>query len=201
MKGGKTFACPECSATFSEQGKLKLHTDRIHERKKPFICPVCTSTFAVKCDLKKHVDSVHEGKKPFRCSVCSAMFQSLMKHTAAVHERKKPFICTISSSTFSEKGTLKKHINSIHERKRPFSCPECCAAFSQKRRSKATHWKCSWREETKPYSSVCSSAFSTKQNLKQHIASIHEGKKLFPHSHVRSVLYFLLKNVISLNTL
>ena len=89
----KPWACDLCDATFGEKGKLKRHTESVHEGKKPFSCAFCDSRFSQKKGLESHVDSVHEEKKQFKCGFCDKWFafkHNLNRHIKYVHEKEKP---------------------------------------------------------------------------------------------------------------
>jgi len=65
----KTFVkkpqCEICNATFTRKTDLKIHTETIHEGKKPepVQCEICNTVFTQKKSLNSHIAAVHEGKK------------------------------------------------------------------------------------------------------------------------------------------
>ncbi|EGG02366.1 uncharacterized protein MELLADRAFT_72813 [Melampsora larici-populina 98AG31] len=57
-----TRKCPECSATFTRNDRLKYHFDAKHAKVPPACsCPVvgCSKSFRQKSDLSRHIKSVH----------------------------------------------------------------------------------------------------------------------------------------------
>ena len=86
-------------------------------------CKTCNSLFKTKYQLKIHTESVHEGKKPFKCKICDARFTengSLKRHVASVHKGRKPFKCNICEASFAQKAHLNTHVASVHEGHKAF---------------------------------------------------------------------------------
>ena len=62
-EGEKTYECEICDGNFTQLSGLKVHMERIHEKKMPTIeCPICGAQLT-KSDLAVHVCSIHEGRK------------------------------------------------------------------------------------------------------------------------------------------
>eukprot|EP00178_Gracilaria_changii_P027288 TRINITY_DN858_c0_g1_i1.p1 TRINITY_DN858_c0_g1~~TRINITY_DN858_c0_g1_i1.p1 ORF type:complete len:357 (+),score=50.67 TRINITY_DN858_c0_g1_i1:270-1340(+) len=97
--------------------KKKSHRGSNGGRAKSFACSQCSSTFSQQFNLNKHVRAVHERRRPFECSVCHARFQQKSHrtmHFLAVHEKLRQFSCDQCNASFSWRGVLKKHRKSIH---------------------------------------------------------------------------------------
>jgi KRAB domain-containing zinc finger protein len=56
----KKATCTLCKKEFSSGRALKLHTDAVHEKKRPFTCHLCDSSFAQGSTLKTHIKGKHK---------------------------------------------------------------------------------------------------------------------------------------------
>ena len=53
---------------------------------KSFSCPICFTTFTQECHLNVHIVAVHVGLKPHKCQICSEAYirkSELEKHISA----------------------------------------------------------------------------------------------------------------------
>ena len=66
--------CEICDKTFSSNGALRKHFDRIHNLKETYQCNVCSHLFNQKVNLKKHIDEVHKNIKKHICESCKKHF-------------------------------------------------------------------------------------------------------------------------------
>ena len=118
------------------------------------------SCFKINCEallktsekIKEHIEKDHNGK-PYTCEKCLADFQlkdNLYKHAKSAHgvNLEKNQKCFICDHVTTGPKLLELHIAKVHEGKKPFSCEKCDKGFSK------------------------------KFNLKEHVQSVHEGRKL-----------------------
>ena len=66
-KERKKIQCPICGSTAVSKSSMKIHTDSVHEGKKPHKCSFCNKSFSTKSNLKKHIKSVKDKLKPSKC--------------------------------------------------------------------------------------------------------------------------------------
>lgn len=154
---------------------VMIGVDENGMRTRRHLCKGCGKTFGHCSDLRKHV-LVHTGERPFHCRVCTKTFSrstNLNKHMK-VHTGQKPYFCTDCPKSFATKGDLQRHLI-IHSGIKPFACHLCNQCFSRK--DKLTrhlklhesgglgkmNFKCT----------LCSVAYHSKLDLKQHIESTH----------------------------
>ena len=107
-KERKKLQCPICGSTAVSKSSMKIHTDTVHEGKKPHKCSICDKSFSIKCNLKKHIKSVHEQIKPYKCSSCdysSSQKDNLTTHISSVHE-KKSHISALFVNSVAQKKVL-----------------------------------------------------------------------------------------------
>ena len=202
-EGKKPFKCPQCEYQTSQKGNLNKHISNVHEGKKPFQCNQCKYSSAYEHHLKHHISSVHDGIKPFICNVCNAGFSRnsyLESHISFVHEGKKPFRCGSCDTSFARKESLKSHFAACQ------GSPEK-PAFNYENMNLSHLPLPNFEIKQEPventgdiqtevydfednpgpnkvkkggiFCTICNARLSTKDNLRHHIASIHEGKR--PH--------------------
>ena len=194
------FNCEKCNKGFSRKESLEQHKTTVHDGVKPFECEFesCGSTFARKFELQKHVKIIHDKvlpEKRFKCTVhpCKAAFSHKghwSEHLKKIHGEKNPYKCQICSDVeFSTKNELTHHTKNIHDVNikaerfgkmiladrfsAQFSCDICLKNFPTKQEIKE-HLKLV-HEGRKPYKcELCSAKFEAKHHLKVHIAGNHQ---------------------------
>ena len=140
------FSCDLCEFVCGKEGFLKMHVQRIHEKK--FIC----SGSAAKCDfvgrkkkeLDEHLKICHK-EELSTCSLCnyaSVRKAVLRSHIERVHKQMKKFRCAKCNYKSYEKRDLTFHENSFHKKKFNIKCKLCrfsCLSFARLRSHKKTH--------------------------------------------------------------
>ncbi|KAM8967779.1 zinc finger protein ZFAT [Pelodytes ibericus] len=128
----KTYSCPSCEKSFSDDRLIKSHIQTHHPDvsatllsevlgrkvqlkgligKRAVKCPYCDSCFMKNgSDLQRHIWA-HEGLKPFKCTVCdyAARSKSNLKAHMNRHSTEKTHLCDMCGKKFKSKGTLKSH--------------------------------------------------------------------------------------------
>merc|ERR1712179_456145 len=90
--------------TFYQAGKLKMHIEGVHEKKKNHKCQTCQKTFYLAGKLKRHIEAVHKKIKNHQCETCPRAFfeaRDLKKHVESVHEKKIIYNCETSQNDLS----------------------------------------------------------------------------------------------------
>ena len=203
-EGEKTsFECPFCKMTFELQKEMQNHVSSIHQGLKPYTCSLCNLAFSQKGNLKKHIRSKHDPekvqiKKPFQCSLCEMTFNlkgSLKRHIMEKHDEIKPFTCLECGVSFPRNEYLKYHIAKVHEGKMPEEVdPNIKKEITESSNSQIDndlmykvqaelannpdHENMVKQEENnKPSICLeCGDNFLSNEELKRHIAEVHEGK-------------------------
>ena len=175
----------------------------------PYNCKNCDSAYEFSKDLILHTESIHEGKKPFTCLICQKSFSQEIdsqmhtcrngldfSNTLFVKEYK----CELCKAGFKSVDTLNFHKRScswVHERKN-----------IMKDNIKVVRKQMKYLEEKGLYDNVfrpynckhCDSAFEFNKDLILHKESIHERKEIFKCSIClksfcqENFLYILAKN-------
>ena len=120
-----------CGKDFADNGNLKKHVLRTHNKDEPFECGICKRTFAFIGDFTTHKKS-HE---PFKCSFenCKKEYKdknSFDSHLR-IHSGDKPFACEQCDKSFTHKKYLFAH-EKIHSGEKPHLCASCNVSFAQK---------------------------------------------------------------------
>ncbi|CAJ0929362.1 unnamed protein product [Ranitomeya imitator] len=128
----KTYSCPACKKSFSDDRLIKSHIKANHPEvsaslisevlgrkvqlkgligKRAAKCPYCDSYFMKNgSDLQRHIWA-HEGLKPFKCTACdyATRSKSNLKAHMNRHSTEKTHLCDMCGKKFKTKGTLKSH--------------------------------------------------------------------------------------------
>ena len=181
----KTFLSisePGPSGLQTQKSKQKMGVKRTKKssqiQKKGHSCPVCQKSFATIDKLSKH-QQTHSGSSPFRCEHCKKSFSSkfkLVRHVL-IHSDRKPFSCTVCERTFHRKDHLKNHIKVHSPSKKVYVCekPDCKKEYTSLM-SYRKHQALQAAEEGSLQCQICSSVFSTKEEILYHL-KIHAGSR------------------------
>jgi len=154
-----------------------------------FQCETCPKKFKRESCLEHHRKRVHLNIREFKCATCGKEFSAerhLKQHTL-VHTGLKLHTCELCGTSFKQKPHLKSHIKHVHEgvkrikidRNMNVQCGKCgklCFNQQSLQIHEKTHTG-SLAERKIFTCNFCSAAFTTAQNLKGHVKSVHEGVK------------------------
>ncbi|XP_062862385.1 zinc finger protein 142 [Trichomycterus rosablanca] len=142
--------CELCDQTFGTSSKLRLHRQRIHDRKPTHFCSLCDYKGYNPTDISRHVVSCHTGDLSHPCSRCDASFSSdvaLKQHFKRTHQTSSKHRCSQCSFTCSTQAVLKAHLHSEHSQNtnvtsqetpdrskvfRVHRCPDCAFTTAKK---------------------------------------------------------------------
>ncbi|NXC46597.1 ZFAT protein, partial [Penelope pileata] len=151
----KTYSCPVCEKSFSEDRLIKSHIKTNHPEvsmstiseilgrrvqlkgligKRAVKCPYCDFYFMKNgSDLQRHIWA-HEGVKPFKCSLCeyATRSKSNLKAHMNRHSTEKTHLCDMCGKKFKSKGTLKSHKLLHTADGKQFKCTVCDYTAAQK---------------------------------------------------------------------
>ena len=198
----KQRQCPCCDFKTAHSQKLCIHIDNHHPEydEKKFPCEKCGKSFIYESSLKQHVNlrckfsyfvknvrnKKRQQKKSFKsnvnCDYCSEILNGgnqIQIHYKKVHPNKPiildgidKFQCTYCKAFFFSKINLERHSYLKHgEESGKKICKKCSAPFS-------IQHKCR-KENSKLHSYPCDNCdmkFTSKDNLKSHVLSVHEKR-------------------------
>lgn len=177
----KTFLSidePGPSGLQTQKAKPKLSVKRTKKSSKGHSCPVCQKSFATIDKLSKH-QQIHSGTSPYKCEHCKKSFSSkfkLVRHVL-IHSDRKPFSCTVCERTFHRKDHLKNHIKVHSPSKKVYVCEKAdCKKEYTSLMSYRKHLALHAAEEGSLQCQICSSVFSTKEEILYHL-KIHAGSR------------------------
>ena len=147
--GRKRWSCNQCSASYSQAGKLSAHRKRVHEGYVPdHECDLCGVKFSSKCNKLRHLMVVHHALKKFNCMLCD--------------------------QRFATKSSLTAHMLRAHSQGKKLSCDKCEKSFYYLRNLKEHVARCGVKPQHK--CEECETMFSTVRAMKLHVSSKHEKK-------------------------
>uniref|UniRef100_A0A7N5JQQ2 Zinc finger protein ZFAT n=2 Tax=Ailuropoda melanoleuca TaxID=9646 RepID=A0A7N5JQQ2_AILME len=151
----RSYSCPVCEKSFSEDRLIKSHIKTNHPEvsmstisevlgrrvqlkgligKRAMKCPYCDFYFMKNgSDLQRHIWA-HEGVKPFKCSLCeyATRSKSNLKAHMNRHSTEKTHLCDMCGKKFKSKGTLKSHKLLHTADGKQFKCTVCDYTAAQK---------------------------------------------------------------------
>ena len=132
-----------------------------------FQCTICKTIFKSQETLNQH----YRHRRHRGCEYCNDKFCSkndYVNHVAVNHT------CNFCADSFKLRNELLEHIETVHERLKPEKCPTCDIVFGEK--ALKVHIT-SVHINQKAKCDTCEALFSSEDNLKSHIKSVHEEKK------------------------
>ena len=166
------FHCDKCEKTFNKVSHLKRHEVSVHFGKEES-CPHCGLKSSRKDNLEAHIRSVHGiESNSLQCEVCQETFNK--KSNFLRHANNTRTNCSICSEIFCTLKQLQKHRTDCHTaclQQPDFECCHCKKIFSSKFNMK-TH--IANRSEHK--CGKCGEMFCNGRGLMWHHSSIHDVK-------------------------
>ncbi|XP_059476079.1 zinc finger protein 425-like isoform X2 [Neocloeon triangulifer] len=180
----KRYKCSICDYRANTKDFIANHEARIHKLKKLIKCPECPKTCISKCALRSHFDFTHKFRtcpscnlririSKFRkhfikrfCIKCKSSFDCL--ELLKKHEKncKYGLTCALCLKSFRKKYLLKYHMNRKHLiHNGQASNSKTSFNFHQLKGIKLIPKKMNCAH--------CSKPFSTKRDLKSHLACVH----------------------------
>ena len=198
--GAKEHICSDCGSAFSRYRTLRYHMNNVHTtNKERFKCNKCPYTSASKSNLKIHVDRVHEKKKNHVCVECGHAVLSksdLRKHIKNVHAKIKNHMCRECGFAFARRFSLHTHMESVHKLTIHYTShdKEDVRDVHEKKLVQSDNVEVppeSHRKQTADKCEECGKVFNTKTGLKQHMMSKHNiGDKKFSCEHCSYAAYY-----------
>lgn len=124
--------CDYCGKNCSGKAKLKLHIERIHDKKEHVPCQFCGKKYH-KNHMDKHVRAMHL-EQTNQCNICGKTFgtaTTLLWHIRGVHEKLTPFRCNICGKAFRQRGNLSTHMRGVHKGEKVVKCTICGRRFQR----------------------------------------------------------------------
>jgi general transcription factor IIIA len=177
---------PPCKDVFRKEGTLQAHIKTKHLSTVPFPCTcideengeACTKGYQTESALRRHVAKAHgerEKEQAYFCMSCPAPgseFEMIETLNGVVAVAKEPL-------AFPTHEDLVAHNRHVH----PPICPECqlkCKSQATlKEHFEALHGDPTTRPKFPCPRPGCDRVFNKANNLKVHIASVHEQQKNF----------------------
>lgn len=143
---------------------------------KPYECKYCKKRFTQSSVLKNHI-RIHTGETPYKCQTCGKGFKtlSIMRRHTSKHSTERPFKCSTCPKAFKSKDDLQSHKKT--HKSGPHSCQYCDITF-ETRRPLSTHIQRRHKDQKHFTCSICSQAYHSESQLKQHI-NIHTREHKF----------------------
>ena len=193
VHGVRPYQCTKCQTKFLSQRYLNQHMRKIHKienmknsrkthsnnsnetedlstiEKRYIGCPFCKKNYADKASLKRHVLSVHEGVK-HQCTKCDLKFGlkwSLNRHIKEVHQNIKRPVHEGMKPNQCTKPTKEKEIED-----------GCEIVFLDIKGQPAKESNLHNLLDSDHSCSKCGNSFTNREELKQHMETVHDRKKL-----------------------
>lgn len=167
---------------FTSISNMQRHIREVHENPKVYKCQYCEEKFTQKLKMRRHEISKHTGIYPYNCDKCSRGFYQQWqweKH----EETCKVYPCPSCEETFDKWTLFIKHCKETQHSRKYYKCEFCervyvkpgelqkhvAAKHLEDENSQSGAYKCSYEG--------CDKSYVYERNLRQHIATTHEGKK------------------------
>ncbi|KAJ8253084.1 hypothetical protein GJAV_G00208930 [Gymnothorax javanicus] len=167
--GQGRHACPQCSRTFGTTSKLRLHRQRVHERRPTHFCSSCDYSGYSISDISRHTQSCHTGELLHACLLCPARFSSdfaLKQHGLRRHQEPVSLACPSCDFSCHSQASLKAHSLREHPRLHCLTCGDSFPSRSALEEHRQTHFTQRCPE--------CPFAARERQSLVQHLLDEHE---------------------------
>lgn len=189
------YQCDKCNKSFNSRKNIKrhmkVHSDDI-QYSRNHKCQVCNRTYKRSDHLARHMISHSENPKPFSCEICISRFsnRSHLNRHIRLHRKTNSidprFHCDQCGVEFPKRSKLRSHMKQhgafVDEPKHDCLYPYCSKSFKSKEKLDShvlnTHdiVNCSKKVIICPVKD-CSKAYSTRYNLRVHIAHKHSRQK------------------------
>jgi len=168
--------CPKCIPdNFIKEIGLKKHLKTCHKPKDiPCDIPGCTKLFKLKEIMHRHIKNVHNGERKL-CPHCGADVINLSYHLEKCNRDNLDHVtCKICLKQYASKTILDLHERTIHGLDNTLKeCAVCGKTVKDiKSHMKINHSETSLRTRQCPVED-CKKMFRTKQEVENHINSIH----------------------------
>lgn len=178
--------CPylKCKESFVSCAARNYHLNSYHAIgiKKLFVCHLCKKAFRILYTLKKHFNGVHSHRIRFTCPIasCPKFFyfkNTLQTHVKTLHTDKVAFQCPKCPRKSYSRSNLIQHLAKVHGEVPHLSCHLCGKTFNANQ-SVQMHLN-SVHDGFRCPSETCSSQFSAKSTMMDHINALHTKKTMF----------------------
>ncbi|KAI1899455.1 hypothetical protein AGOR_G00061970 [Albula goreensis] len=162
-------SCELCDQTFGTRSKLRLHRQRVHDKRPTHFCSLCDYSGYSLNDVSRHNLSCHTGELCHSCTLCDARFSSdtaLKQHCLRQHQEPACHPCPSCSFSCRSQATLKAHILRKHPQ---LECTTCQETFGT-REALEEHRKSHFTQRCP----ACPFATRERQVLAQHLLDEHE---------------------------
>ncbi|KFM74220.1 Zinc finger protein 778, partial [Stegodyphus mimosarum] len=196
------YPCEACRESFKEKVNLQDYS-QIYTGKNPHSCGICGIFCRDKQYLQKHLlvhtadepltyGKPHSDKESmkslirkqsdekfykcdYKCEACNKFFKIKLcfdKHMK-FHTGVAPNVCTICGRAFIRKNSLTLHLRThTNENKKTYTCEICNESFG-KRSLLINHIQCNHIKEKLHLCKRCGKLFKERQDLTEHLFSIH----------------------------
>jgi KRAB domain-containing zinc finger protein len=175
------YKCDICFNTYSNQGNLYSHKERVHQKVNRFFCDHCDYKSYGKACLASHVHNLHTTIIDWHvCNTCgfkAKTSDSLNRHTNNIHMTAEYVNCDICNQQVKKKS-ISQHIQGVHSDK-TYRC-DVCDFTTKNKVSLFNHKK--WIHASDPSAKdfvcpLCPKMYSREAVLKDHIRKSHEKLK------------------------